>query len=672
MKRMMASALLLLSLASLAHNQQKSPPGGSLAKVPRYALEVKLLPEAHRLEVKGALTLPPAAEARQSIQVNLSDVMRDLRVEILQPQACAGPAKLSKKAEREKTISWTIEPVRPIPAGEPLELRFSYSGGEEIRFVFYIGTEGSFAGGFNTAWYPKVEGNAKSLGRMNFSLPPEYQVIATGKRRSAAEQEAQGNFAFEITQPSMFTFAAAKYIVERRLSRRGVTTSAYLLRPRPRIGEYLDQCTRVIDVLVQEFGPNPYEDFALVEVPGEQAGKADFSGASFEGFIFSNADFLDKDFNTAYYGHEIAHQWWGVSVGRKSPLRGRLMLDEAMAQYGSLRAVEIMEGPQAAERYRRTGYPGYIMLQNATGYFMAEAAGFDQPLSAIAQAPYARILADGKGFIVFDMLSRTIGREKFSRILQTIAREYAASSIGWDDFLRAIGGGAGVDLQWFYDQWFERKGAPEWQLQWQQTGESVRGVITQTAPHFRVNIEVLLEGDDFQRAVQTIEIRGGRTEFAFPVTFRAREVTLDPHFLVFHRTPAFRALKSAFAANLLARAERDKKAYEAAEKILREALAREPEADLYGARFTLHLALGQLFLDQKKYAEAKVHLYAALSSPSRRAEMLPWAYLSLAQAAKALNDDETLKYAVDGAIAAESAIGGDSGAASEARGLLSK
>jgi aminopeptidase N len=289
-----------------------------------------------------------------------------------------------------------------------------------------------------------------------------------------------------------------------------------------------------------------------VEVPNEQSAKASFAGASFEGFIMSNSSFLDQDFNTAYYGHEISHQWWGVSVGRNSGPRGRLMLDEAMAQYGSLRAVESLEGPRAAEQYRCIGYPGYVPLQNATGYFMIESAGFDQPLSSLSEGLFARILADGKGFIVYDMLSRTIGRERFSRTLQSIARQYAGSRIGWDEFLQAIEKGAGKDLKWFYEQWFERKGAPQWHASWKQEGNSVRGVITQAQPFYRVALEVLIEGDDYQTSAQTIELLGERTEFSFPVKFRARSLTIDPHFLVLNRTEQFRALKSAFIATTCA------------------------------------------------------------------------------------------------------------------------
>jgi aminopeptidase N len=674
MKKVAALFQACLAVAIFSLCAQTAQAGGNEKALPEYDLTVKLLPLAHRIEASGTLRLPPVQAVRQALQIGLSDLMSDLQAEFLEPKACAGQAKIEKAREVNKSIVWKILPPKPIPAGEAVRLRFAYAGGGEIRFVFYIGVEGSFAGGFNTLWYPQVESSpntpAKGLGVLRFSVPADYKVIATGRKRSSAEEEASGDFRFEVTQASMFTFAAAKYIIEHRLSSTGVPTAAYLLRSRPKIGDYLEKCARVLDTLTQEFGPSPYSEFALVEVPTEQASKADFAGASFEGFIFSNAEFLDQDFNTAYYGHEISHQWWGVSVGRKGA-RGNLMLDEALAQYGSLRAVEILEGSRAAERYRRSGYPGYILIQNATGYFMVEAAGFDQPLSNLKQGQFTRILADGKGFIVYDMLSRTVGREKFSRILQTIARQYAADNLSWDEFLRAIEKGAGTDLQWFYDQWFERAGAPEWDVSWRQDDTTVRGAITQPQPYFRATVEVLLEGDDYQSQVQTVDLRAASTEFSFPAQFRVRALTVDPHYQVLHRTPQLRALRSALGAQIRASVERGKKQFEEAEKILRQALAKEADPDLHGARFTLQVALGQVFLEQKKFAEAKANLQMALANPSRRAETLPRAYLYLAQAAKGLNDEATLTFAVNSAIAAEAAIGGGD-VTDEARRLLAK
>src|ERR1044072_4615533 len=203
---------------------------------------------------------------------------------------------------------------------------------------------------------------------------------------------------------------------------------------------------------------------------------------------------------------------------------------------------------------------------------MVEACGFDEKLSMLLQGEYTRILADGKGFIVFDMLSRTVGRETFRRTLQEIAQLYAASQISWDEFLQRIEKGAGTNLQWFYEQWFERKGAPEWEVTWRQEGNAVRGAITQPQPYFRAPVEVLIEGGDYQSAVQTVELRSERTEFSFAVKFPARAVTVDPHYLVLHRTPELRALRPAMGAQARAGLERNKKQFAGAEKILRDAL----------------------------------------------------------------------------------------------------
>jgi hypothetical protein len=81
------------------------------------------------------------------------------------------------------------------------------------------------------------------------------------------------------------------------------------------------------------------------------------------------------------------------------------MLSEGMAQFGSLRTVEILEGEAAAERHRRTGYPAYLPEQCALGYFTLLGKGLDHPLFNLPlEGSEARLLADSKGFIVWEML----------------------------------------------------------------------------------------------------------------------------------------------------------------------------------------------------------------------------------------------------------------------------
>lgn len=513
--------------------EQKETAGNLINAIPHYNLAIKVNPEAHRLEVNGEMILPPASEARNSLDIHLSGVMHDFEVAILEPKALAGKVRIDQKGTDGDAIIWNLQPPEPFPAGEAIHLKYSYTGGNKKRHMFYIGKEGSFASTIGIFWYPIVNrcvSCVRGTGKIVFSVPAGYTAIASGKRISLPEQEKGGDFIFSIAQPMSLTFAVGKYFVERRTDSRGNAFSAYLLKPKARIGEYLEKCLKVLDVLTQEFGPYPFCELAIVETPRK---KSSFGGASDDGIIMGIDRFFQGDFNTAFWGHEIAHQWLGCSIRMKS-MHGGLILVEGMGGYGSLLAVEKLEGPGMAERFRRTGYPGYAHEQNAAGYFKLAAKGLDQPLDS---SPQTRRIVDGKGFIVYDMLSRTIGRDKFRRILQDIVKNHAASEISWDDFLDEIEKGSGINLRWFYEQWFERKGAPRWEVNWQQEGATISGTIKQQQPYFRADIEILIKGDQGQELSRTVELRSEKTEFSFPAEFKARSLIVDPHFLVLHHLP---------------------------------------------------------------------------------------------------------------------------------------
>ena len=632
---------------------------------PRYDLQVNLFPEAHRLEANGTILLPTEKTERPQIELFLSDLMIDLQVEVVEPKTSAGVAKTEKK-EKEK---WIITTPQPIPAGERALLRFSYSGGKGTSIVFYLGPEGSFAGGLNTTWYPQPN-KGKGIGTVKFSVAAGYSIMATGTQRQTSEEAARGFFRFESDKPTYFGFAAARYTVVRQSSGT-IPVSAYLLRPRENIKEYLDGCSKVLNLLVQEFGEYPYKEFALVEVPPEQAGNAGFSGASIDGFSLGDSHSFDTGFNLAFYGHEIGHQWWG-NIIRTSDIRGFYMLSEAMAQYGALRVVETVEGAESAEKFRRTGYPGYNRDQNGLGYLRHVVAGFDHRLSDLPGSSLSHQIANSKGFLVLDLLSRTIGREQFNRILRDFTRQYSFKPVTWDEFLQAVEKGAGKELKGFFAQWFEQTGAPDWQLMWKQEGKTLRGVVSQSPPFYRASLEVQIDGGEGRRVTRKIEISRAQTEFASEIDFPARSVTLDPRFLVLHWTPEYKAEAMALAEYTNANRKRAEGKLDEAQKDFSLALERIPKLDLYGAEFMLRYGLARVFISQRKWQEARTHLEIAVSSPTRPAEVLPRAYLQLARALKQLGDETSLKRAVEAAITADAAVGGRTGITNEARALINK
>lgn len=545
MKLISAALFYLLSLVIIgsANSFSYAQPAANL--VPQYDLTIRLLPDAHRLEANGTLRLPKAHASRSEIRLSLSELMQDFTVEVVEPAASAGTARLERRDASGGSIKWIVLPVRPIPAGEAVRLRFSYAGGEQIANQFYIGPEGSFASVWGgTDWYPLLDGeDDKGIGTLRFSVPTGYTVYATGERRSSSEDAAQGRFQFEVNHRTYFSFAAGRYTVVRRAG--VIPVSAYLLRARQNTDQYLDGISRILNLLSQEFGRYRFSEFALIEVPSEQANRARFNGAAYEGFFFTSSLALDvPEFNLAlpYFAHELGHEWFPHIVALKRG-RGRFT-EEALAQYGSLRVVEAMQGATVAEQYRRTGLPNYSVEFSALGYFKMAAAGSDQRLADLQGEP-GRRLAYTKGFLVWDMLSREIGRERFQRILHNLTKRYAFREITWDELLRAIEVGAGRNLRWFYEQWFERTGAPDFQLTWRREGRRLRGVITQASPFYRATLEIEAKSNQGQRLIRTVRVRGMETSFSFPINFRAESVTLDPQYLVLRWTPEYHNAASA-------------------------------------------------------------------------------------------------------------------------------
>jgi hypothetical protein len=663
----MAALLLLQALPDIAEGQQGAAKGASMS-AEHCDLIIRLLPEQHRMEATAALQLPAAPTPREVLPFELRSDMEVTQAEVLTPDRSAGAADLRpvrSGKEPGSATRWELRPKQPIPAHTPVTLKLSYAGGKTQGFVFYLGPEGCFAGGPNTSWYPRFSA-LRSVGTLRFTVPRGVVVKASGVAAGQQETAADAIYTFTVTQPSLFSFAAGRYVVHHRAGK--VPMTLYLLKDRPFADTMVAGCRRVLQVLEKEFGPYPYGEFAVVETPSPQSGQSGFGGASFEGFMFADSGFLYQGFNLALFGHEIGHQWWGNLVQHTGE-HGAYMLDEAMAQYGSLCCVEALEGPAAAERYRRTGYPAYAEWQSGLGAALLASVKGDLPLSRLT-GDFAHYLADSKGFLVYDLLARTIGRDRFRTALRHIVATCAFRTVTWEAFLQAVERAAGQDLGWFYSQWFDRPGVPSLSLQWTQEAGELRIILRQEAPAYRLTLPLQIVLDDGRLRAAVIEATGERTELHLPLRQTVRAVAPDPHYELLHVDPALKAeveaLRFWMRGMLLQGHDRDEEAQQA----FQEGLRNLPERDIYGVEFRLRSEIADYHRHAGRLEEARHEYEQALACAVRPAEALVQVYLHLAQIAKTQGDTGRLLWAVRSAQNAEGALERPTGAGQEASELL--
>jgi ABC-2 type transport system permease protein len=183
------------------------------------------------------------------------------------------------------------------------------------------------------------------------------------------------------------------------------------------IARMMSAMQSALDYYTTEYGPYPYRELRIIEVPPYSINGRAFPsalGLSEQNFITrSEPGLVDLTFfGTA---HEVAHQWWGGQI-RPAYAKGRSMVSESLANYSAMLVTEKVLGPAAARRvydYQLNRYlQGRGDMRN------------DVPLLEVHEHPP---VAYGKGAVAMYMLREHIGTEAVNRALRNFLAKYRGS-----------------------------------------------------------------------------------------------------------------------------------------------------------------------------------------------------------------------------------------------------
>ena len=439
------------------------------------------------------------------------------------------PAGLSKGATSSMIFEYEGTPQSaddsPVPG-----LKLVYIG-DPVTYLLYAGR-----------WFPMMGyGINRFTSTLSVSVPAGYSVIGSGKqssapvsievdsgaaRKPAAGRESAGKLAvpsgyktytFTYQERPSFpgTIVIGKY-EQTKSSEGGLNLSVYTTAEHKQFAQdYADSAVKAFFFFTTTFGPPFNQTLNVVELPNdtvpstwapEIAGLASrYFNAKVSYRILSNA---------------IAHQWWGTMVSPAN--KNDWWMNDGAARFSEAMYVEHVAGQAGFQEVTKDMSVGALAYQNV-------------PLADIGKldtfSPEFQSLSADKGGMIFNMLRWVIGDAAFDKALRAFLSQYSGKSATLDDFRKIAEQSSGQQLNWFFTQWLNSTGAPEFKNKYTvyrtAKGFRVVGEISQDMDLFRMPVELKIDTDG-KTEIKKVEVEGTNSAYAVETFGKPRRISIDP------------------------------------------------------------------------------------------------------------------------------------------------
>jgi len=491
-------------------------------------LDVQLKPSRKSFDTTGTARLRLSGPASTGALIFVSDSTRFTSV-----GAPEGVATSIDDEGKQTQLTFSS----PQPTGTELEVQFTTHSRHDSGQVA-VGKDMALAS-WTSGWYPRTaDWTAFAPGTTRLSLPPGWTTLGPGELASSIAGGENQTDTWEADKAIGRSFIAAPFVVSEVVIDDQQITVCLLDRP-DRATEYADMMARVLRSLEDNFGPYPFPQVALAEVPDNLVW---WYGMGGPGFIMVRSSQLDPPSTfRPMLGHELSHIWWGQYVDPEIP--SAQMIAEAMGQYGALAVVESFEGSQAAIDFLRFSREAYSPELCARGYFRILNDGNDQPLSEIGSDKIGNRLACSKGMWVYAMLRDKVGDARFRETIQALVGKYGgAERIGLQDLRDAfVAAAPNAGLDTFFAQWLDRAGAPVLEMEWQALGGGpprAEVTIRQQGQPFDLDLQLLVVGDAGEK-LHAVRLTKARETFHLESVGAPTDVRLDPGHRLLIWTPEY-------------------------------------------------------------------------------------------------------------------------------------
>jgi hypothetical protein len=523
-----ASVLLAIAILPMAAQDRRAGPQ---IDVQDYTIEADISPNTQSLSVTAVVRFVPLVDNLASATFELNNALNIARV-----VDGRGKQISASRNQQDSSVRLAFDPA--LAKGQPASISFTYDGklsGQEdspVEGIRFAAIHPDFAFLMYPArWFP-VSGYStdRFAADMKVTVPAGYVVLGSGMdSHQAAGEKTQYEFKFEHR-----SFPGSIAVVKdppKRVQAEGVTTTIYFRGAEGDMAEaYGNETSQIMSYFSGMFGPPPYADLTIVET---EAGAP--NGYAAPGLIFLSPRALTRPVASKLVANEVSRQWWEEMVSAAT--RNHLWLTNGLAAYSELLWVEHTAGKGAME-----GQVHDVMVESLT----VDTVPIMQSARLEDYSPELWALTGSKGAAVVNMLRYLIGDDKFFEVLKQYAQQRVWKTATTEDFRDVVEKVAGKNLGYFFLQWIESSGAPEFKLEYTvyrtqvpKEGFRVMGKISQDMDTFRMPVDLKIETDGNPEQ-QRIEVVGTSSEFSIDTFGKPKNIVIDPDNRVLRYSPALR------------------------------------------------------------------------------------------------------------------------------------
>lgn len=500
-------------------------------------IEAQLDPHLHQITAQAKIKFT----ALQDLNVAIFELHNDLRVNkvldadnhplsaerVTQDSTVRVPLPDGLAKDASTTLTFDYEGQLESADDSPVPgLKLAYIG-DDTSYLLYAGR-----------WFP-VSGFGLNRFTSTIRITIPAHMIAIGSGKEAVVEHAAGEkagssplptktYTFVSDKPSFPGTIIAGVFQEFKSDEGGLDLHTYFKPTHQSLAPtYTNTAVQELSYFTTLYGIPPSRTLNIVEMPGDTVPYvwapqiAGIAGPS-----------ITDKVNYRLLANAIAHQWWGVSVSPAT--KDDWWLSDGFSRYSEAMYVESAAGEAG--------------LEVAIKEMSVGALAYDTvPLSSVAKldvySTEFQSLATDKGAMILHMLRWVLGEDNYNKTMRDFASTYSGKSATMADFQTIAEKYYGQQLTWFFSQWLDSTGAPEFKLKYtvyrlgsvpqdpqgaeRAPGFRVTGEVSQDLDLFRMPVDVRVDTDG-KTENKKIEVVGTNSPFSIETFGRPRKIAIDP------------------------------------------------------------------------------------------------------------------------------------------------